>query len=470
MVENLRLGEAKMEGTISTNSLKEIRKKIFSMILPITIASILEMTTGLVSMAMIGRISAESSTAVNAIGISQRITQIVWALFKGITTGASVFVAQAYGANNHKKLKQIAQQTIISSIVVVIILQQIIFWNAPKLLTIFNPNPELLESGSLYLRTVSWGLPFMVIMLAVAAVLQGMGNAKTPMLIALMMNVINIAISFVLIFGHLGIPALGIKGAAIATAIAQCCGSIIGLYVLFSRNGVLSSMLNRRFLKFDVKQIIELYKVGLPTSFESIFWQAASIILTRAILTFGGTAFAAHQFGLQAESISYMPAAGFGIAATTFIGQALGAKDKELGKAYLKETLKGTIWVTLFCASILIFLPTLVMRLLTPNLEIINLGAKYLIIMGLVQIPQNISGVLNGALRGAGYTRVPMYVAGIGLWGIRVPLTLILTYKFHLTIIAIWIVMGIDLIIRFLISFIIYKTKDIYNKELVFKG
>lgn len=456
-----------MEQTQNTIAVKEIRKKIYSMILPITIASILEMTTGLVSMAMIGRISTENSIAVNAIGISQRIIQIVWALFKGITTGASVFVAQSYGANNRKKLRKVVQQTIISSVIFVIILQQIIFWNAPKLLSIFGPSRELLNSGVLYLRNLSIGLPFVIIMLCVSAALQGMGNAKTPMIIAFIMNVINILFSFILIFGHFGLPALGIKGAAIATVISQICGSLIGLYVLFSKNGILNSLFNKTFMRLDLRQVVDIYKVGLPTSFESIFWQLASIILTKAILTFGGTAFAAHQFGLQAESISYMPAAGFGIVAATFIGHALGANDKELGKAYLKETLKGTIYVTIFCASILVFFPTYVMRMLTPNIDIINLGAKYLIIMGLVQIPQNISGVLNGALRGAGYTRVPMYVAGTGLWGVRVPLTLILTYKLHLTIIAIWIVMGIDLIVRFIISLVIYKTKDIYNKELV---
>jgi putative MATE family efflux protein len=284
-----------------------------------------------------------------------------------------------------------------------------------------------------------------------------------------MMNAINIALSYLLIFGQLGMPGLGIRGAAIATAIAQFCGAMIGLYVLFSKGGVLHSLLNKSFFKLDIKQVADVYKVGLPTSLESIFWQVAAIILTKAILTFGDTAFAAHQLGLQAESISYMPAAGFGIAATTFIGQALGAKNSELGKAYLKETLKGTIWVTVFCASILIFLPTIVMRLLTENVEVIKLGAKYLIIMGLVQIPQNISGVLNGALRGAGFTRVPMFVAAAGLWGIRIPMTLILTYKFQSTIIAIWVVMGVDLVFRFILSFIIYKTKNIYNRELVFK-
>jgi putative MATE family efflux protein len=306
-------------------------------------------------------------------------------------------------------------------------------------------------------------------MISVAAVLQGMGNAKTPMIIAFIMNLINILFSFLLIFGHLGLPVLGIKGAAIATVIAQFCAAVIGLYVLFNRNGVLSSLYNKSFFKLDMKQVFDVYKIGIPTSLESIFWQIAAIILTKTILTFGNTAFAAHQLGLQAESISYMPAAGFGIAATTFIGQALGAKNSELGKKYIKEILKGTFWVTTFCASILVLIPTVVMRMLTPNTELIALGSKYLIIMGLVQLPQNISGVLNGALRGAGFTRVPMFVAAAGLWGIRVPMTLILTYCFHLSIIAIWIVMGIDLIVRFIISFVIYRTKNIYNRELVFK-
>lgn len=453
----------------SKYDLKEIRRKIYSMILPITIESILQMTAGLVSMSLIGRIPGDDVTAVSAISISQRITQMIWALFKGITTGASVFVAQAYGAKNFKKLKQVIQQTLISSVFLVIILQQIVYWYASSLLSVFNPSSSLLRSGVLFLKTVSWGLPFMVIMLVVAAVLQGMGNAKTPMYIALIMNGVNIILSFILIFGHLGFPALGIRGAAIATVIAQIVGASIGLYVLFSKNGVLNSISNKDILKINFRQIFDVYKVGLPTSLESMFWQLAAIILTKTILTFGETAFAAHQFGLQAESISYMPAAGFGIAATTFIGQALGAKNSELGKAYLKETAKGALYVTLFCASILVFLPSFVMRMLTDNVEVIKLGAIYLIIMGLVQVPQNISGVLNGALRGAGFTRVPMIVAGVGLWGIRIPFSLLLTYRFHMNIIAIWIVMGVDLVVRFMLSYGIYKRKNIYNKELVFK-
>jgi len=443
-----------------------VRKKILTMILPITVESILQMTAGFVSMAMIGRIDA---IAISALGISLRITQIIWALFRGVTTGASVFVAQAYGANNLKKLREVIQQTLLSSIILVLFLQQIVYWKAETILSIFNPEPILMENAVIYLRTVSWGLPFLAIMLVVAGVSQGMGNAKTPMKIALIMNFINVIFSFILIFGNLGLPALGLKGAAISTVLAQIISAGIGLYVLFNKDGVLGSLYNKNFFKINIKQVLAIYRVGTPTALESIFWQLSAIILTRVILSFGQVAMAAYQLGLQAESISYMPAAGFGIAATAFIGQALGAKDKELGKSYFKELIKGTLLITAFCASLLIFFPGVVMRLLTDDNDVIKLGSVYLVLMGLVQIPQNLSGVLNGALRGAGFTRVPMIVAGTGLWVIRIPLALILTYYFKFDVVAIWVVMGVDLIFRFILSLILYKSKDIYSQELVFE-
>ncbi|SCG83192.1 putative multidrug resistance protein norM Multidrug-efflux transporter [Proteiniborus sp. DW1] len=455
-----------MNESIKTNS-KEIRNKILSMILPITMENILQMLAGFVSMAMIGRIDA---IAVGALGISQRLTQIVWALFKGVTTGASVFVAQAYGANNIKKLKSVVQQTLLSTIVLVIIFQQIIFWKASSLLSIFNPSTELMASATSYLKIVSWGLPFLAISLVVTGVLQGMGNAKTPMKIAFIMNIVNIACGFVFIFGKFGLPALGLKGAALATVIAQATAALLGLYVLFDKNGVLGTMYNKSFFELDFKEIFSVYKVGMPSAFESIFWQISAIILTKIILSFGETALAAYQLGLQAESISYMPAAGFGIAATAFIGQALGSKNKTLGKIYFRELIKGTLLITIFTAGILIFFPGGVMRLLTDDLEVIKIGSVYLVIMGLVQIPQNISGVLNGALRGAGFTRVPMIVAGVGIWGIRIPFALLMTNYFKLDIKAIWIVLGVDLICRFLLSLMLYKTRNIYEQELIIEA
>lgn len=443
--------------------LKIINKNIYSMILPVVLESTLQMVAGMVMMAMIGRIDAIS---VSALGVSIRITQMVWALFKGITIGASVYVARYYGAKEYNKMKHVMQQTILSSILIVVVLQIIIYIFAPQLLAIFDPSPQLLEKAITYIRTVSFGLPFIAIMLVVGGVLQGMGNGKTPMVITMIMNIVNIIIGYVLIFGKFGFSPMGVKGAAIATALSQFTAAVLGLYVLMNKNGVLHSYLNKSFFTVDIVKIRNIYKVGLPSSMESMFWQLTAMILTRAILTYGETAFAADQLGLQAESISYMPAAGFSIAATSFIGQALGSKDKKLAKVYLKQIVKGALSLTTISVIILVFFPKNVMSLLTNDAEIIRLGSIYLILMGIVQIPQNVSGVLMGAMRGAGYTNIPMIVAGIGLWGIRVPFTLAAVYLFKFSIISIWIVMSIDMTFRFLLNLTLYKKKNIYDKVL----
>lgn len=455
----------KIMAELNTNiEKKEVKNKIVSMILPITIENVLQMTAGFISMAIIGNID---TIAVVALGLSTRITQIVWALFKGIATGASVFVAQSFGAGDYKRLRKVVQQTLLSTIAVVILLQQFIYWNAPMLINIFNPKPNIVQSTVVYLRTVSLGLPFMAIMLVVAGVLQGMGNAKTPMKIALIMNFTNVVFSYVLIFGKLGFNPLGVKGAAISLALSQFIAAAIGLYVLFNHDGILASIGKNNFFKADFKEILNIYKVGTPTSFESIFWQIAAIILTRIILGFGETSLAAYQLGLQAESISYMPALGFSVAATTFIGQTLGAKNSQLGKIYLKELIKGSMIITSISTLILILLPGAIMGLLSRDSEVIKIGAEYLFLMGLVQIPQNLAGVLNGALRGAGYTRVPMIVAGAGLWGIRIPLSIILTAYFKFDVTAIWVVISLDMLFRFILSYTLYKSKNIYSNAIV---
>ena len=176
--------------------------------------------------------------AVSALGISMRITQIVWALFKGIATGATVFVAQYYGAGEHEKMLKVIQQTMLSTLAVVVVLEVLLYIEAPALLSVFNPNEELMQQAVVYLRLVSLGLPFLAVMLVIGGVLQGMGNARTPMLITMTMNIVNIIVGYVLIFGKMGFTPIGIRGAAIATVTSQIAAVLLGLYVLFNKKGI----------------------------------------------------------------------------------------------------------------------------------------------------------------------------------------------------------------------------------------
>jgi putative MATE family efflux protein len=283
---------------------KLIKKKILSMTIPITAENILQMTAGVVSMAMVSRISP---LAVGAIGISNIIFRIIWAVLKGVSTGCSVFVAQSHGAGEEKRLTGVSKQAFILSLGLAIIFQQLIYWFTGPLLMIFNPSPELLYEGIIYLRLLSWSLPMTAVILLVAGILQGMGNAKTPMLIIGVLNGVNIVLSYGLIFGKLGMPGMGLAGAAWAYNLSYLVAALMGIWVMFSSGGIFETSEGRRGWSFDRNTMNELIHFALPTTLEISFWQFASVIMTRSILTFGETAYAAYQLGLQAESISYMP-------------------------------------------------------------------------------------------------------------------------------------------------------------------
>lgn len=439
---------------------KNARKKILSMTLPITAENILQMTAGVVSMAMVGRID---SVAVGAIGMSNILFRIIWAVLKGIGTGNSVFVAQSFGAGNHGKLKDSTEQAFILALGISMLFQQLIYWNTESLIGIFNPTPALLAGGAMYLRILSWSLPFTAIILLTAGILQGMGNARTPMVIVGILNGVNIVFSYLLIFGRLGFPQLGLRGAAIAYNISYGVAALIGIYVLFGKNGTFARLGGGFKLKFNRTQSMRLISFAIPTSFEMSFWQLASIVITRAVLTYGEVAYAAYQLGLQAESISYMPAAGFGIAASTFVGQSVGAKDSEMGKTYMKHLIRLSLLVTSVAGGLMIVFPSHIMRAFSNDPEIISVGAVYLFIMGLLQIPQNLAGLLNGALRGAGYPKASMINVGVGLWIVRVPLVLFMTYVMDAGIEWIWLMMGVDLLVRFILALFTYRKKDLFK-------
>lgn len=448
--------------------MKEIDKKIMSMAMPIALDNLLQMMGGIFIMAILGRIDI---LAVGAVGLAIRMTSIVWSVFRGVTTAATVFTAQAFGAGNRKLMISTAWQTIVSTLFVTLIIETLLIIFAPQILLIFQPSAEIHSLAVRYLRLVALGIPFISVMQVCGGLMQGVGNAKGPMLITLLLNVLIIIISGTVVFFGGASTTVGILGAAFATVLAQIVAFAAALLMIFGKHGTLHGMLkiNGKYAipKLDFKRIKEIYKVGLPASAESLLWQLSAIIITRVILSYGDSSFAAHQLGLQAEAISYMPATGLGVAATSLIGQALGAGEENLAKIYFRKIMKLTLFVTLVPVTMFFIIPQQIMGLLTTNMEVIRLGAIYLFLMGLVQLPQNASGVMLGAMRGAGLTQQPMFIAMAGIWGLRVPLTLILSNFKGFSITVIWSVICVDMIFRFIVAVIYFKRKNIFGIRLL---
>ncbi len=443
---------------------KRIRKEILILILPIILENILQISAGIISTAMIGRLT---SADVSGQGICLRLTDTLWCLYKGISIGATVLVARAYGEKNYNKGRYIITQTFLTAVPLSLIFALILTLYPLTFLHFFTENPLILGQALKFMRIIVFGFPFVISMQIVTAAFQGHGDTKTPMFIALLVNIINIGLGRVFIFGLWGIPSLGISGAALSLVISQGSGALTGIYLLYRKKGLLYR--KEKTLKMaqpDSRIIREIYHIGLPASFESMFWQFSAIILSKIILSYGDMPFAAYQLGIQAETITEMPAIGFGIAATTLTGKAIGMQNPELGRRYFKQLIRLSLSISIVTSFLLIFFPGGFMNLMTDKPELKDIGILYVFIMGFIQIPQNLSRIYNGVIRAVGFPRIPMYVAGIGIWGFRIPFAFLTAYVFHWDILLIWLCIALDQAIRYILSVFIYKKKGIFQLEL----
>lgn len=451
-------------------NIREINRDVFSMIIPISIEGVLQMIASTVLMAMMGRVDV---LAVNAVGVGTRVTQLLWAFVRGIGVGMTVTVAKDLGAKRQDKLRKNALGGIVSLFCITGFFSALIFVFASPIVRAFGGSEGTIAQSIAFMRIIAPAMPFWSVLLTTAGILQGLGDAKTAMVLTCFYNLINISVGYVLIFGKLGFTSLGVAGAGWAMVISQVTMATISIAVLLYkgvfRNVPFEASASELPEKYGTASALAtLYKVGIPAAFENMLWQLGALAMMKPIISYGDYAFAAHQLAMQAESISYMPTMGFGIAATSLIGRCCGAGELQKGKLYFNQIHKMMFRITLVIIGIMVIFPKQLMAVLTESPEIINLGAWYLIITAATLLPQNLYGVYCGALRGAGHTKLPMYMAFAGLWLVRVPLSFIFAYLIPgTTILYIWVAMGIDLVTRYTLSRMFYKKMDVFKEKSV---
>jgi len=425
----------------------DIRRTILAMVWPVSMENVLQMLIGFVNTALVGRLGAAT---ILAVGLSGRVGMFVWIILGAVGTGATVLIAQAVGAGERERVRRVSQQALLLATLLVAAIMAISYIFAPSLLGMFRATPESLPLGVAFLRILVFSMPFQALYLVMAAILRGMGNTRVPMQISFIINIVNAGLSYLFIYGKLGLPALGFRGPAVATILAQLTGMSNAAWYLYSPRSGVGIRLHEK-VSFDASLALKILRIGVPSSAEMFFWQIAAIILFRLINQFGTVAGAAYQLGLQAEGISYMPSAGFGIAATALVGRSLGARNIHLAERYIRQIVRWGVTLSACATAVLVLAPKALMGILTNDQAVIVLGAQYLVLMGLSQIPQQVSMTLGGSLRGAGDTVTAMVAAGIGIWAFRIPFAFLLSQRFGLGLPGIWWAINLDQWVRVLI-------------------
>lgn len=443
---------------------KRVNQDIFRMVLPIIIENVLQMSAGLVTTAMIGRLLADD---ISAQGIGNRITNTFWALFKGVGIGATVIVALRYGQQKFHLCRRTIEQVYVTALPAALgcVLLTLLFMD--PILHLFTQEASLLKAAFRFARIAIFAVPFMALSSINAAAFNGHGNTKTPMYIAFLMNGVNIVLGYLLIFGPGPLPALGLVGAAISTVVSWMTGGLTGLALLYARHGYFGhEHHNQPFFSLDKPILKEVYKTGVPAACENVFWQLSAIVLSNVILGYGSAAFAAYNLGLQAEMICEMPGIGFVTASTSLAARAIGMGDDQLYRAYFKQMRKFSFFTGLAASIALFTFAGGFMTVLTDKPEIQAIGQVYVFIMGFAQIPQDLAKVYNGTIRSAGYRNVPMLVSFVGIWCVRVPISVIFGKLLGWDISFVWIAIALDQIVRILLSIGIFQKKRVIDRVI----
>lgn len=432
---------------------KAVRQAIFRLAGPALVEMVLINIMQMLNMVMVGRVGAE---AVAAVGLTTQPFLLLLAIFMALNVGTTVIVARAVGAGNIKEANQAAGQALLLNAIAAAAVTLLSYLYAEGLLVFMGANAAVLEEGLRYAKLIFLSVGFTMITTTMTAILRGAGDTRTPMKINVAGNVIVLLLGFPLIYGWAWFPAWGITGAAAATLVSQTVSFLWVMAVMFSGKFTLR-ISAANVLHFHRDIISRIVRIGFPTSLEQVIMRLGMLTFIKIAASLGTVALASTQIAFTIFGMTFMPGMAFSIAASTLVGQALGAQKPELAERYGWQVRKLGMWVAGGLGIGFVLFAPFIMMLFTTDAGIIAKGAVALRIMGFIQISQATQFILGGALRAAGDTRFPLYSTLIGVWGFRVLLSLLFVYGLRLDVAGLWLAAAADQIMRSLFIYFRFK-------------
>lgn len=426
----------------------------FKLALPAVAENLLMSLVGMMDMMMVGQLG---SAAIASVGATNQPIFFSTAVFQALNVGTTAVVARLFGAGQPEEASEAARQTLVMVSALSILLSIGLFFAAEPILLFMNADADTLRYGVPYFKIVAASLVFGMVTMAVNAQVRGGGDTRTPMINNTVVNLVNLALNFVLINGYFGFPRLEVAGAAWATAISRVVGMVMALYVVMSGNNPIVISFKERF-RFNWDLAKRVAMVGLPSALEQFAMRGGNLVFSVTVTSLGMQVYAAHQVAMNIMNLAMAPGMGFGMSATTLVGQSLGAKRPDWAEAcgYAAQKMCMTMAVPLM--FVFFFLGEPLARLYSNEAEVIQMASGVLKIVALTQVPQASQFVLAGALRGAGDTRWPLVATIVGVWGFRVVLALILVNVFELGLWGAWIALAVDQLARSSVNLLRFRS------------
>jgi MATE family multidrug resistance protein len=405
--------------------------------LPLSIAEVGWMSMGIVDTIMVGRLP-DSAVAIGATGLGQSLYHSVAIFGGGLLLGLDTFVAQAYGRKDlHDARISLVNGLFLALALTPILMLAVSFW--PPLMQHFGISAELVEPMRPFLHALNWGTLPLLTYFALRRYLQA-ENVVLPIMFALISaNVVNAIGDWALIYGHLGLPAMGITGSGWATCVARIYMAGVLAVTLLWVESKRSLPRWAGAVRIDLRRVTALLKLGAPAATQILLEIGAFAAATALVARLGPVPLSGHEIALNCAALTFMVPLGISSAAAVRVGQQLGRRDPAgARRAGWSAIVLGAGFMT--CSGLVfVSIPTWIARLFSPDLVVIRTGARLLLVAAAFQLFDGLQTVATGALRGAGDTKTPMLANFVAYWLIGLPVGYLLCFKLGWGAVGVWI-------------------------------
>ena len=422
---------------------RPLRGQLFNLTNPIFFETLLLMLTGATDVFMLSRFSDD---AVAASGVVNQLVFLVCLVYMITTLGTSVLCAQYLGARQKKNVCQVIGVSLLVNLLMGIIVSAGLYYFAPQLLHLMGLEESLFVYARPYMGLVGGSSVFLALVMTLGAILRSHNKAYYPMWVALLINIINVIGNYFLIFGHAGLPRLGITGAGISTMMCRFEAVVLLTYILFKKVTPVPPI--GYFKPFPWDKIKNLLIVGLPGAGENLSYDLSQVVITYFTVMLGTAALTARTYTVHIVMFSYVFAIAIGHGASITIRHLVGRARNRAAFSIEKYSIRWALIVSLGISLLTALLGKQIFGFLSGNPEVVRMGALILWIDVVLELGRAVNITAVNSLIASGDVFFPFWTGVIVMWGVATLFAYILGIWLGWGLVGIWLAMALDELIR----------------------
>ena len=438
----------------------EYFREVQKIAVPIIIQQLMFSGLNMLGVVFVGQ---KGDAAVAAVGLAGQVAFLLNLVHFGIISGAAMFTAQFWGRRDVPNLRRVLglclMLAILTSLIFFALAQLLPF----QILSIYSKDAAVIELGASYMRTFSWTFLFFAITFSYALVMRSTGDVKTPTAVSVVALIISTFLSYSLIFGKFGLPEVGIRGAAMAAVIARAFECITLITLTYLKKSPVAASL-RELTDFDVAFVTKVIKPMLPVILNELFWSLGITTYNIIYGRMGTTSFAAMNIVSTIEQVAFVLFIGISNATSVLVGNRIGADKEDEAFIYAGRSIGLGILGGILIGAALQLVKAPVLSLYNVSPEVIeNVGHLINVVTFFLWVRVNNMTIVVGILRAGGDTRFSLFLDGIIIWLVGVPMAYLAAFVLHLPVYLVYLFAMSEEATKWLLGISRYRSRKWIN-------